>query len=87
MPDRGDIMDEEFTVLETVSGSVQAEILRGLLESRGIRVMLSQESAGTVFGLGVGPMAEVQILVLQKELDKATEVLDEYYSGDLEDPG
>lgn len=78
-------MDEEFTVLETVSGSMQAEILRGLLESRGIRVMLSQESAGTVFGLGLGPTAEVQILVLQRELDKAAEVLDEYYSGDLED--
>lgn len=85
MPERGDMMDEEFTVLEIVSGSMQAEIIRGLLESRGIRVMLSQESAGTVFGLGVGPTAEVEILVLQSELKKATEILEEYNSGILED--
>ena len=78
-------MNAEFTILESVSGSMQAEIVRSLLESRGIRVMLSQESAGTVFGLGVGPTAEVDILVLNSQYEEAKKVLEAYYSGELED--
>lgn len=78
-------MNAEFTILESVSGSMQAEIIRSLLESRGISVMLSQESAGTVFGLGVGPTAEVDILVLESQHAEAKEILEAYYSGALED--
>ena len=77
-------MNADFTLLESVSGSMQAEIIRSLLESRGIRVMLSQESAGAVFGLGVGPTAEVDILVLQSQHEQASEILEEYYSGKLD---
>ena len=78
-------MNAEFTILESVSGSVQAEIVRSLLESRGISVMLSQESAGAVFGLGVGPTAEVDILVLRSQREEAKEILEAYYSGELEE--
>jgi hypothetical protein len=78
-------MNAEFTILESVSGSVQAEIVRSLLESRGISVMLSQESAGAVFGLGVGPTAEVDILVLNSQQEEAKKVLEAYYSGALDD--
>lgn len=78
-------MNAEFTILESVSGSVQAEIVRSLLESRGISVMLSQESAGAVFGLGVGPTAEVDILVLNSQKGEAKKILEDYYSGALED--
>jgi hypothetical protein len=77
-------MNADFTLLESVSGSIQAEIIRGLLESREIVVMLSQESAGSVFGLGVGPTADVDILVRQNQLDEARAILDEYYSGSLD---
>lgn len=77
-------MNADFTLLEKVSGSMQAEIIRSLLESRDIGIMLSQESAGAVFGFGVGPMAEVDILVPPSQLDEARAVLDEYYSGSLD---
>ncbi len=77
-------MNENFTLLESVSGSMQAQIIRSLLESRDIGVMLSQESAGAVFGLGVGPLAEVDVLVPQSQLDEARAILDEYYSGSLD---
>ncbi len=77
-------MHVEFTFLESVSGSMLAEIIRGLLESRGISVMLSQESAGAVFGLSVGPIAQVDILVPQSQYDKAIEVLEQYYTGELD---
>lgn len=77
-------MNAEFILLESVTGSMQAEIIRSLLESRGISVMMSQESAGAIFGLGVGPTAEVDILVPSSQHKQAIQVLEEYYSGALD---
>jgi hypothetical protein len=36
--------DQTWEVVEIVSGDLQAELLRGLLEAQGIPVMLSQRS-------------------------------------------
>ncbi len=77
-------MNADSTLLEKVSSSMQPEIIRSLLESRDIGVMPSQESAGAIFGLGVGPMAKVDILVPQIQLDEARSILNEYYSGSLD---
>ena len=65
--------------MDEVSGSIDAEIIRGLLESQGINVILSQEGAGRAIGLTVGPMGETQVLVPEKQLGKAKEILADYY--------
>lgn len=39
----------EFVVVETVQGEVKANMLKAHLESEGIPVVLSYESAGVVF--------------------------------------
>ena len=39
----------KWEVVTTVSGSMQADILRTLLESRDIEVFLNQEGAGRVY--------------------------------------
>lgn len=78
-------MNEDFIVVETTSGTLQAEILRGLLESRGLRVMLSQEAAAKSIGLTIGPMGDVDILVPPDQEGLAREILAEYHSGALED--
>ena len=51
----------------SVNGSVEAEVLRGLLEAQGIEATLSHEAAGTSFGLSVGPLGRVDILVKQTD--------------------
>jgi hypothetical protein len=78
-------MIEDFIVVETTSGALQAEILRGLLESRGVRVMLSQEAAAKSIGLSIGPLGDVDILVPQDQEDLARDILVQYHSGTLED--
>jgi hypothetical protein len=75
-------MSEDWIVLDEVSGMLQAEILRGLLESQEIPTVLSQEGAGRALGLTVGSMGNVQILVPAKDQDRARELLDAYYAGD-----
>ena len=44
---------ENWVVLDQVSGSAVAEMLKGLLEAQGLEVLLSQEGIG---GVGVFPL-------------------------------
>jgi hypothetical protein len=78
-------MAEEWVVVEKVAGSLQAEFLRGFLESQGISVVLSQEGVGSVFPVTVGPLSQVQILVSKSDAPQAKKILDDYYTGNLED--
>lgn len=71
--------EEKWEVLDEVSGSIDAEIIRGLLESQDIKVVLSQEGAGRALGLTIGSMGGTQILVPQKQLTEAQEILEDYY--------
>lgn len=71
--------EEKWELLDEISGSIDAEIIRGLLESQGINVILSQEGAGRAIGLTVGPMGETQVLVPKNQLGKAKEILADYY--------
>lgn len=71
----------DWVVVETVNGSLNAEILRGLLQAQGIDVMLSQEGAGRALGLEVGPMGEVDILVNSDDVPEARKLIDDYYTG------
>jgi hypothetical protein len=70
--------------VESVSGELQAEILRGLLEAQGIPVMLSQEGAGRAIGLNVGRLGEVEILVPEDWYQQALQVLADYHAGRFE---
>jgi hypothetical protein len=77
--------EERWEVIVEVAGQLQAEIMRGMLEAQGIKVWISQEGAGRAYGLNVGRLGRVQILVPVGEVDQAKALLDEYYSGQLED--
>jgi hypothetical protein len=77
-------MDQDVIVVGVVPGRLEAEILRGMLEAAGIPVSLSHESAGTVYGFGVGPMAEVEILVPRAHAGEARRLLDAYRADRLD---
>ena len=78
--------EDKWEVLDTVSGSMTAELLRGMLEAQEIDVVLSQEGAGrSVIAVSVGPLSEVQILVPSKDIERARILLDEYYKEPRED--
>lgn len=78
-------MPDEFLEITSAAGNVQAEILRGLLESQGIEVVLRRESAGTAVGLSVGPLGEVAVCVRASDEAAARALLDDYYAGRLDD--
>ena len=71
----------DWVVVDTVNGSLNAEILRGLLQAQGIEVLLSQEGAGRALGLEVGLMGDIDILVNSDDVPEARRLIDDYYSG------
>ena len=78
--------EQSWEKLGVAAGDLQAEILKGLLEAQGIPVVLSREGAGRAYGLSVGRMGEVEILVPTNLVAQAQQVLDEYERGAFEEP-
>lgn len=79
-------MSETWEVIAEIYGELQAELLRGLLEAQGILVVLNQEGAGRAYGLNVGPLGLVQIMVPASSVEDARHVLADYYAGNFETP-
>ena len=80
--------DEEWEAVGVVNGTFQAEILRGLLESQGVEVVLSQESAGRwAYALTVGPLSRVEIFVPVRQAQLARQILADYEAGKFAAPG
>lgn len=76
-------MTEELVIVGEALGDLQAQILKGLLESEEIPVLLSQESAGKVYGLTIPEMGIVKILVRAQDAARAEQLLQEYEAGRL----
>jgi len=54
---------------------MEAQIMKGRLESEGIPVLLSYESAGLVYGLTVDGLGEVKIMVPEHLAEESKEIL------------
>ena len=77
--------ERKWILVDEVSGGIQAEILRGLLESQGIPVWLNQEGAGKAYGITLPALGSVQILVPSDVEERALELLNAYYADELSD--
>jgi hypothetical protein len=54
---------------------MEAQIMKGRLESEGIPVLLSYESAGLVYGITVDGLGEVKIMVPKHLAEEAKKIL------------
>ncbi|MGA9190656.1 MAG: DUF2007 domain-containing protein [Anaerolineales bacterium] len=71
-------MLDPYVSLVTVSGRPEAEFIKSFLNAEGIDCELSQEAAGSVFGLSVGTLGAVEIFVPTSKAGKARRMLAEY---------
>lgn len=76
--------EDKWELVIEVSGEFQANMLRNLLEAQGIKVFLNQEGAGKAYGLTVGPLGQVQVLVPEHQSQEARQIVDDYYAGKFE---
>lgn len=65
----------EYVEVYSANGQLEADMIRLMLEASGLHVITRQESAGAVYGLTVGPLGEVRILVPENEAAEAIELL------------
>jgi hypothetical protein len=65
-----------WVVIAVVSW-IEAEVMRSKLESEGIPCLLQREAAGAVFGITIGPLGEVRVLVPEPLADRAIDLLSE----------
>jgi hypothetical protein len=54
---------------------LEAEIIKGRLESEGIPVLLRYESAGLVYGITIDGLGEVKVMVPRDLAEEAKEIL------------
>ena len=72
-------------VVYVANGMLEAESVKILLESFNIPAFINQESAGTVYGLTVGPMGVVEVIVPEQYREDAKKIISEMNAGRLED--
>ena len=65
-----------MTVVYRAAGLLQAEVVKGRLESAGIPVMLDYESLGRVMGITVDGLGEVRLLVPTGRAEEARQLLE-----------
>jgi hypothetical protein len=76
--------EARWEVIATASGMMQANIIRGRLESQGIATRLRYEAAGSIYAITIDGLGEVRILVPSAEWEQARELLSRSYDdGDL----
>jgi hypothetical protein len=54
---------------------MEAQIIKGRLESEGIPVLLSYESAGLVYGITIDGLGEAKVMVPKRLAEEAKEIL------------
>jgi len=73
-------------VVYVASGGIEAESVKILLESFGFNAYTNQESAGKTYGLTVGPLGLVEVLVPADQAEEALKIIHEMNEGNLEEP-
>jgi hypothetical protein len=61
-----------------VSGQLEGEFVKAFLEAHGIQSGLAQESAGIVYGLTIGALGSVDVLVAEQDVEKARQALADF---------
>jgi hypothetical protein len=59
---------------------LEAQIIKGRLESEGIPVLLRYESAGLVYGITLDGLGEVKVMVPSNLAEEAKEILGSVYT-------
>ncbi|MFH1446917.1 MAG: DUF2007 domain-containing protein [Chloroflexota bacterium] len=75
----------DFISVYNARGRLEGEMLKAFLESKGIRVILTQEGAAAAIGLSIGPLGIVEVLVDPENADEAHALLVSMEQGDYND--
>lgn len=70
-------METEPVVVYEAANSLEAEVVKGRLESEGIPALIRGDAASTIFGLASGNLAKAEVLVPEPLAERALTILAE----------
>lgn len=73
----GGDLDQEPVVVWEAANQMEAQIVKGRLESEGIPAIVRGETLGAIWGLTTGPLAATAVLVPAVLAEKAIAILNE----------
>jgi len=73
-------MANNLQLLWKANGYMDAELIKGYLESFGIEVISYGESVGQAYGLTTTPLGEVELFVHKDKFPEAQRILNDFYS-------
>jgi len=68
-------MGEKLVEVYRASGEMEAHVIKGLLESNGIRCILKSDAAFSVHAFTVDGMGEVKVSVLESMAEEAKRII------------
>lgn len=85
MSTTGGDLDQEPVVVWEAANLMEAQIVKGRLESEGIPAVIRSEALGAIYGLTTGALATASVLVPAPLADKALALLNSVVEWDDED--
>ena len=76
MTTTGGSSETKPVVVWKAANRLEAEIIKGRLESEGIPAIITGEALGTIYGLTTGGLAKASVLVPAPLEDRALEILE-----------
>jgi len=68
--------DERLVDVYTASGEMEAQVIKGLLETSGISCVLKSDAASSVHPFTVDGMGEVRVAVFESKADEARRLIE-----------
>ena len=75
----------EYVTVFKAQGRLDAESIKGFLEAQGIPALLDINALGQIYGLTVGDLGEVGVMVPEQNQEHARELLTAVENGEFED--
>lgn len=75
----------EYVTIYKAHGKLDAESIKGFLEAQGIPAFLDVNALGQIYGLTVGDLGQVGVMVSPENEARARELLEAMESGEFED--
>jgi hypothetical protein len=73
--------ERSWEVAQKAIDIIQAQVLKGFLEAQGIEVYISQEGYEAAIGITGNPLADIEILVPNDQIEEAKKILADYHAG------
>lgn len=64
---------------------LMSETIAAFLDAQGVKTIVDQDAAGSIFGFTVGRIGEVNILVHESQVDEAIALIKAMEAGEFED--